>query len=141
VVVLFHSQANYIPQPKCNLLNSSALIAVNTAILEDDELISYILALFKGVKNVYPEDHLQYCFMGGNVELSNDYSQMDKHIIHNFGKYWMVVATGVLKPFYEDQELFVKIVRGEEPAEYDVVKGWLKFMREYPEFVNGKVDV
>ncbi len=109
----------------------------HTAILEDDELISYILDRFQRVNNVYPEEHLEYCFMGGyDVELSDDYKPMDKHIIHNFGKYWMAVSTGVLEPFYEEQELFVKIVRGEAPSEYDSLNGWLRFMQEYPEFAQ-----
>lgn len=109
----------------------------HTAILEEDDSISYILDRFRGVNNVYPEEHLKYCFLGGyEVELSVDYSPMDKHIIHNYGKYWMAVAKGVLKPFHEDQEEFVKIVRGEAPSEHDILKGWLRFMREYPEFVK-----
>ncbi len=109
----------------------------HTAILEDDESISYILDRLSGVNNVFPQEHLQYCFMGGyEVELSDDYNPMDKHIIHNYGKYWMAVSTGVLKPFYEDQELFVKIVRGEVPSELDIITGWLRFMQEYPEFVQ-----
>lgn len=120
-------------------MQSSAQFGINsshTEILEDEELISYILDLFAGIKNVYPEDHLQYCFMGGyDVELSDDYSPMDKYLIRNLGKYWMAVATGVLQPFNQDQELFVKNVRGVEPPEDDVIKGWLKFMREYPQYV------
>jgi len=106
----------------------------HTAILESDEMISYILDQMKGVKNFFPEEHLKYCFMGGyDIELSDDYSPMDKFVIHNHGKYWMAVANGTLKPFFEEQEDFVKVIKGEKPATHDVVKGWLKFMREYPE--------
>lgn len=106
----------------------------HTAILENDELISYILDRMKGVKNFYPEEHLEYIHMGGyNVKLSDDYSPVEKYIIHNYGKYWMAVANGTLKPIFEDQEYFIKIVRGEEP-ELDLVKFWFNFMREYPQF-------
>lgn len=105
----------------------------HTAILENEELISYILDRMEGVKNFYPEEHLEYIHMGGyDVELSDDYSPVEKHIIHNYGKYWMAVANETLKPIFEDQEYFVKIVRGEEP-ELDLVKFWFNFMREYPE--------
>ncbi len=105
----------------------------HTAILENDELISYILDQMKGVKNFYPEEHLQYCFMGGyDVELSDDYSPIEKFVIHNYGKYWMAVANGTLKPFFKDQEDFVKMARGEEP-EAEIVTFWFNFMREYPE--------
>ena len=107
----------------------------HTSILADDEFISYILGRLKGVNNVYPEDHLQYCFLGGyEVELSDDYNPIDKYIIHNYGKYWMAVSKGTLKPFFEAQELFVKVVRGEVPSEHKIIDGWLRFMREYPEF-------
>lgn len=109
----------------------------HTTILEDDELITYILDRFKGVKNVFPENHLQYCFMGGyDIELSDEYSPIDKYIIHNYGKYWNAVGNGTLPPFYEEQEQFVRVVRGEEPAESEILKGWLRFMREYPEYVK-----
>jgi len=105
----------------------------HTAILENEELISYILDQIKGVKNFYPEEHLQYCFMGGyDVKLSGDYSPIEKFIIHNYGKYWMAVANGTLKPFFKAQEDFVKMARGEE-SEADIVKFWFNFMREYPE--------
>lgn len=109
----------------------------HTAILENDALISYVLDQVKGVKNIYPEEHLQYCFLGGyDVDLNDDYSPIVKFVIHNHGKYWMAVSNGILKPFFKDQEEFVKIVRGEVevPEENSVVKGWLKFMREYPEY-------
>ncbi len=109
----------------------------HTAILEDVELISYIQDRLKGVKHFFPEEHLPYCYMGGyDVELSDEYNEMDKHIIHNYGKYWMAISTGVLKPFYKDQETFVKFVRGEVPSEYKWLNGWLRFMKEYPEFAQ-----
>jgi uncharacterized protein YifE (UPF0438 family) len=107
----------------------------HTAILENEELILYLLDQMRGVKNFFPEEHLQYCFMGGyDVELSDDYSAIDKYVIHNTGKYWMAVSKGTLKPFFKEQEHFVKVIRGELPAKHDVVKSWLKFMQEYPEF-------
>lgn len=132
--------------PLASQLHSSAQIqsseqfgfnSNHTSILEDDELISYLLSRFKGVKNIFPENHLQYCFMGGyDVELSDEYNLTDRYIIHELGKYWMAVATGVLKPFYKDQEDFVKIVKGEATPEHDFLNGWLRFMQEYPEFVQ-----
>lgn len=105
----------------------------HTAILENDEVVSYILDRMKDVKSFYPEEHQKYIDMGGyDVQLSDDYKPAEKYIIHNYGKYWMAVANGTLKPFFEDQEHFVKMVRGEEP-EMAIVKFWFNFMREYPE--------
>jgi triacylglycerol esterase/lipase EstA (alpha/beta hydrolase family) len=114
----------------------------HTAILENEEVIAYVMEQLKNVRNFYPEEHLKYCFKGGyDIELSDDYSPMDKYIIHNHGKYWMAVATGVLQPFFEEQELFVKIIRGEAPPEYEIINGWLRFMREHPEIVSRKIDI
>lgn len=107
----------------------------HTAILEDEEVISYVLDRISGVKNVFPEEHLRYCFLGGyDVELSDDYSALDRFAIRTYGKYWMAISNGTLKPFYDEQEDFVKVVRGEVPARSDLEKSWLRFMREYPEF-------
>ncbi len=107
----------------------------HTGILENDTMISYILEQIKGVKNVFPEEHLKYCFLGGyDVELSDDYTPMDQYVIHNLGKYWMAVTKGTLKPYFQDQVDFIKAVRGEAPAKHEVVNGWLRFIREFPEF-------
>ncbi len=97
-------------------------------------MIAYILARIDEVKNFFPEEHLQYYFEGGyDLDLSDDYSPIVQFIIHNYGKYWMAVTNGNLKPFFPEQENFVRVIRGEVPATYAVVKGWLKFMSEYPE--------
>ena len=134
-VVPLSSQLHPTVQKQCSKqfgFNSS-----HTAILDNDELIAYILDQLKGVENIFPEEHLQYCFLGGyDVDLNNNYSPIVKFVIHNHGKYWMALSNGTLQPFYKEQEDFVKIVRGEVevPAESDLVKGWLRFMREYPEF-------
>ena len=61
----------------------------------------------------------------GDVDLSDEYSPIVKFVIHNYGKYWMAITNGTLKPFYSEQEDFMKVIRGEEPATFEVVKGWL----------------
>ena len=104
------------------------------SILEDEEMIEYILDQIDGINNFFPEEHLEYCFKGGyDVDLSDEYSPIVKFVIHNYGKYWMAITNGTLKPFYPEQEDFMKVIRGEEPATFEVVKGWLKFISEYPE--------
>jgi pimeloyl-ACP methyl ester carboxylesterase len=106
----------------------------HTSILKDEEMIAYILARIDEVKNFFPEGHLKYFFEGGyDIDLSDDYSPIVQFIVHNYGKYWMAVTNGTLKPFFPEQENFMRVIRGEVPATYAVVKGWLKFMSEYPE--------
>jgi len=108
----------------------------HTSILVDDELISYILGRLKGVNNVYPEDHLQYCFLGGyEVELSDDYNPLDKHIIHNYGKYWMAVTKGVLKPFFEDQDFFVKLALLLSLSGITLCPGMTRKCLNYPAYI------
>ena len=106
----------------------------HTSILEDEEMIAYALDRIGEVKNFFPEEHLRYFFEGGyDVELSDDYSPIVQFVIHNYGKYWMAVTTGTLKPFFPEQYDFMRVMRGEMPASHEEVKGWLRFMSEYPE--------
>jgi uncharacterized protein YifE (UPF0438 family) len=106
----------------------------HTSILEDEEMIAYILDRIDEVKNFFPEGHLKYFFEGGyDVDLSDDYSPIVQFIIHNYGKYWMAVTNGTLKPFFPEQENFMRVIRSEVPATHEGVRGWLKFMSEYPE--------
>lgn len=87
-------------------------------------MIAYILDRIGQVKNFFPEEHLQYCFEDGyDVDLSDDYSQVVQLIIHNYGKYWMALTKGTLKPFYPEQDHFMRVIWGEVPAKYPVVEG------------------
>lgn len=106
----------------------------HTGILANEEMITYVLDQMEGVKNFFPDEHLQYLIQGGyDVPLPKDYSQMMQFIVHNYGKYWMAVTNETLKPICQEQEYFVKVMRGELPAKDEVVKGWLKFLKEFPE--------
>ncbi len=106
----------------------------HTGILENEEMITYVLERMAKVKNFYPEEHLRYLFLGGyDVDLSDDYSPRAQFLIHIYGKYAMAIANGTLKPFYPDQEEYLRVVRGEIPARNEVEKGWLRFISEFPE--------
>ncbi|WP_163338890.1 DUF413 domain-containing protein [Desulfopila sp. IMCC35008] len=106
----------------------------HTSILEDEEMIAYLLNRITEVRNIFPEEHLQYLIDGGyDVYLSDDYSPDVQYIIHNYGKYFMAVTDGSLKPFYPEQEYFLKVTKGEAPAITEIDKGWLKFLRDYPD--------
>jgi uncharacterized protein YifE (UPF0438 family) len=45
----------------------------------------------------------------------------------------MAITNGTLKPFFLEQEDFLKVTRGEVPSTNEAEKGWLKFMGEFPE--------
>jgi len=107
----------------------------HTEILENEEMISHIFARMDRVKNFYPESHLEVLRRGGyEVKLSDDYSPVSRYVIHTFGRYWMAVSNGTLKPFFPLQEEFLRVIKGEDPPpKYGVVKDWLRFLKEYPE--------
>ena len=106
----------------------------HTAILENEEMIAHIVERIEKVENFFPEEYLQYLFAGGyDVDLSDDYSPLVQYFIQYYGKCTMAVINGTLKPFYPEQEDFLKVVRGEAPATTEVEKGWMKFMSEFPE--------
>jgi pimeloyl-ACP methyl ester carboxylesterase len=106
----------------------------HTGILENEEMIGHIFESMDRVKNFYPDAHLEVWRSGGyDVKLSDDYSQISQHIIHTQGKYWMAISNGTLKPFFPEQERFLRVIKGEEPPKYEVVKDWLRFLKEYPE--------
>ncbi len=109
----------------------------HTSILENEEMITHILDRMDKVKNFFPENHLKVLLTGGyDVELKDGYNPITQYVINNYGKYYMAVTDGTLKPFYPEQEDFLRVTRGEQTATYEVVKGWMKFMREFPEVYN-----
>jgi len=106
----------------------------HTGVLENEEMIGYLFALMDRVENFYPESHLEVFRRGGfDLELSDDYSPVSQYVIHSFGRYWMAVSSGTLKPFFPEQERFLRVIRGEESPKHEVVKDWLRFLKEYPE--------
>lgn len=106
----------------------------HTGILEDEEAIASILESMARVRNFFPETHLEVFRRGGyDVDLGATYSPLGRYVIHSLGKYWMAVSRGALKPFFPEQERFLRVVRGEEAPRTEVVADWLRFLREYPE--------
>jgi len=106
----------------------------HTGILENDEMIRHIFERMGRVKNFYPESHLKVFRRGGyEVKLTDDYSPVSQYVIHSLGRYWMAVSNGTLKPFFPEQERFLRVIKGEESPKYEVVEDWLRFLKEYPE--------
>lgn len=107
----------------------------HAAILENNDLITYVLDQMGRVKNFFPEEHLQYWFAGGyDVDLGDDYSPMSQYIIHNYGHYYMAITKGILKPFYPEQVESLKVIKGELAPRHEGERAWIKFLNEYPDF-------
>lgn len=106
----------------------------HTGILENEEMINYIFKCMDRVKNFYPESHLEALRRGGyDVELTDDYSPVGQYIIKSVGRYYMAISNGTLKPFFPEQERFLRVIKGEESPKYEAVEDWLRFLKEYPD--------
>ena len=106
----------------------------HTGILKNEEMIRHVFERMDSVKNYYPESHLKILRLGGyEVKLPDDYSPVSQYVIHSTGRYWMAVSDGTLKPFFPEQERFLRVVKGDEPPKFKVIEDWLRFLREYPD--------
>ena len=87
------------------------------------------------VKNAFPPSHLRLLHQGGyGVTLGEVYSPTAKYVIRSYGKYLMALTKGTLIPFHSEEERFVAVVNGKKTPRDDAEEGWLRFIREYPEF-------
>jgi len=87
------------------------------------------------VENSFPPAQLQVIRQGGYaVTLGDAYSPTAQYSIHNYGKYLMALTNGTLTTFHPEEERFIAVVNGEKSPRDDAEKGWLRFLKEYPEF-------
>ncbi len=106
----------------------------HTGILQNEEMINHLFVRMDRVKNFYPESHLKVFRRGGyEVMLTDDYRPISQYVIHSLGKYWMAISNGTLKPFFPEQERFLRVINGEESPKYETVEDWLRFLKDYPE--------
>lgn len=106
----------------------------HTGILKNKNMLTRMFERMSQVQNLYPESHIKVFRQGGyDVALSDDYSALAQYVIHSAGKYWMAISNGTLKPAYPEQERFVRVIKGLEAPKHQVVKDWLRFLKEYPD--------
>lgn len=105
----------------------------HAGILQDPEMIDYLLAQISTVKNYFPPDHLARLDLGGyDVPLSAGYDPFTQYVIRTIGRYLMALGKGEIEPIDTEQGHFVRLVRGEDEAKNEVEMGWLRFLREHP---------
>lgn len=106
----------------------------HVGILKNPDAIRQILKIIDEVRPPYPEDHLRELLKGGyRLDLGNDYSPMEKYLIHTAGQWMDALAAGIVAPIHPAQEHFVQVSRGEKPPENEIETAWLKFVRGYPD--------
>lgn len=108
--------------------------ATHTSILENQDVLVYVLEAINEVQSIFPENHLQKFAEGGyDVELSDSYSPITKYAVRWIGKYLMALSRGELEPVFDEQKAFLEMIRGEEPPATDFVREWIHFLQEYPD--------
>ncbi|GJL81867.1 MAG: hypothetical protein DHS20C01_15010 [marine bacterium B5-7] len=109
----------------------------HTDILQSAEVAAHILDTMEMVKNRFPPSHLDLIRQGGyEVPFGEQYSQLAQYVIQNYGKYLTALSKGAISPIHPDQEHLIAVINGEKSPRSDVEKGWLRFIDEYPEFMN-----
>ena len=121
------------PEAQRQSLSQFGFRATHTSILENQEVIDYIIDNINKIPSIFPENHLRKFDEGGyDVELSDAYSPLTKYIIRNEGQYVMAISRGELKPALDNQKEFLEMIHGEKPPATDFVREWIQFMQEYP---------
>jgi pimeloyl-ACP methyl ester carboxylesterase len=132
-VVVLNSQLH--PQAQRQASGQFGFDNTHTDILDSEEVAAHIRANMDKVENAFPPAQLQLIRQGGYaVTLGDAYSPIAQYSIHNYGKYLMALTNGTLKTFHPDEERFIAVVNGEKSPRDDAEKGWLRFLKEHPEF-------
>ncbi len=109
----------------------------HTSILHNEEMITHIIDRMDKVENFYPADHLAVLSSGGyDLEADSDYGPIVQFVIRTYGRYFMAITDGTLKPFYPEQEEFVRVTQGEEKPTNEVQRGWLRYLQEHTEITG-----
>jgi len=107
----------------------------HTDILDSEDVAAHIQGLMEMVKNAFPPAQLHLLRQGGyDVALGDEYSLTAQYSIHHYGKYLMALTKGTITLFHPEEERFIAVINGEKAPRDDAEKGWLRFIREHPEF-------
>jgi pimeloyl-ACP methyl ester carboxylesterase len=132
-VVALTSQLH--PQAQRQASDQFGFDNTHTDILESEEVAVHILTLIGDVKNALPLPQLRLTQQGGyDVTLGDEYSPMARYWIRNYGRYLMALTKGTYVPYHPEEEHFIAVVNEETKPRDDADEGWLRFLREHPEF-------
>jgi hypothetical protein len=132
-VVTLNSQLH--PQAQRQASGQFGFDNTHTDILKSEEVAAHIRDRMDIVKNAFPPAQLRLVRQGGyDVELGGEYSARAQYSIHNYGKYLMALSDEELTPFHPEEVHFIAVVKGEKSPRDDAEEGWLRFLRDYPEF-------
>ena len=71
----------------------------HVGILQDENVINYIIAMIHGTHTAFPDDHMAYFIEGGfDVPLSNSYDGKQAYMIRMYGKYTRALIEEKIRP-------------------------------------------
>jgi len=110
--------------------------ATHTGILQDADAVETVIELVARVKNIFPEEHLNYLTRGGfAVPLDSSYTMLEKHMIQSAGLYLRALATGDLKPMPFNSH-FLAVIQGSDTPVNPAETAWLKFRKDFPDLAR-----
>ncbi|MDP3479203.1 MAG: DUF413 domain-containing protein [Desulfoprunum sp.] len=122
------------PQAQNEAARQYGINDTHIGILKNPDLISQLLNIIYEVKPPYSKRLVEECNRGGfNVELSEDYSRMEKHFIRHYAFVFEALVSGKVAPENPPLEHFVKACRGEVPATTPAETAWIKYRKEHRE--------
>lgn len=113
--------------------------ATHTGILKNEAVLQQVATQISKVPNMFPSDHLAILDQGGfDLPLSDDYSPQARYFIRTVGRYIVALAKGDVSPFHPTQEHFVEVVNGERTDAQGMEKDYVRFLKEYQDYLNRK---
>lgn len=112
--------------------------ASHAGVLADPDAIAHIIKTIEQIEFPYSKSHLEANMAGGfDVVLGDDYSNVEKYYIHQRGKYMLLLAKGALDPLGKPSlEHFVAVAQGRAEAQTPPETAWLKFVRDFPWYLE-----
>ncbi|MBX9629463.1 MAG: DUF413 domain-containing protein [Burkholderiales bacterium] len=109
----------------------------HTAILSTPTAVEGVLALVSRVNNPLPEAHLRVLTSGGfGVPLNDRYTDRERFILENYGRYLRAIATGALAPIFPEDQHFIAVAQGRTAPAHEPESAWVKFSADYPTLAN-----
>ena len=123
------------PQAQQQAKRSIGFNSGHVNVLSDPKMLAQLFKEMDQVQNIFSKPSLDVLAAGGfDVKLSGDYRATTHHLISYAGKYMAMLVHGLIEPM-QQQRHFVLAAQGKVPANTELEKEFLMFMKEYPELM------
>lgn len=107
--------------------------ANHTDVLKNKPMLDYLKERISTVKTIFPDSHLEVISRGGFDLPLDGYSPVLQYSIRNFGRYFVALNRGEIRPINKSQEEFLKLIRKERWPRSRLEWEFLKFREELSE--------